>query len=226
MSEKMSSKEEIINGMKEAIIAYDKVKCLELAKKGVAEKVKPLDLINEGLTPAILELGEKFGRGEIALPYLMVGAEAMQDAMNYILESMPKGEYKPKAKMVLGTVRGDIHDLGISIVEAVFQANGIHIYNLGRDNSKEKFVEKAEAEDVDIIGTSALLTGTIFEQKVVVEYLKKLGLRDKYIYLIGGGACPSSEWCDEIGADGWATDVMLGLEVAKKALAEKKGIEL
>ncbi len=222
----MTSKEEIINGMKDAIITYNKAKCLELAKQGITEKVNSLELIQEGLTPAIQELGEKFGRGEIALPYLMVGAEAMQDALNYILETMPKGEYKPKAKMVLGTVKGDIHDLGISIVEAVFQANGIQVYNLGRDNPKEKFVEKAELEEADIIGTSALLTGTMFEQKVVIEYLKKQGLRDKYIYLIGGGACPSSEWCDEIGADGWATDVMLGLDAAKKSLAEKKGIEL
>lgn len=222
----MASKEEIINGIKGAILAFDKAKCLELAKQGIAEGVKPLKLINDGLTPAIQELGEKFGRGEIALPYLMVGAEGMQDALNFILESMPKGEYKPKAKMVLGSVQGDIHDLGISIVEAVFQANGIHIYNLGRDVPREKFIQKAEEVGADIIGTSALLTGTMFEQKVVVELLKKQGLRDKYIYLIGGGACPSSEWCDEIGADGWATDVMLGLEAAKKALAEKKGIEL
>ena len=222
----MGNEQEIINGIKDAILAYDKAKCLNLAKQGMAEGIKPLKLINEGLTPAIQELGEKFGRGELALPYLMVGAEGMQDALNFILETMPKGEYKPKAKMVLGSVKGDIHDLGISIVEAVFQANGIHIYNLGRDTPKEKFVQKAEEEGADIIGTSALLTGTMFEQKVVIEYLKKQGLRDKYIYLIGGGACPSSEWCDEIGADGWATDVMLGLDAAKKALAEKKGIEL
>ena len=222
----MASKEEIIKGMKEAILTYNKAKCLELAKQGMAAKIKALDLINDGLTPAIQELGEKFGRGELALPYLMVGAEAMQGALNYILKSIPKGEYKPKAKMVLGSVKGDIHDLGISIVEAVFQANGIQMYNLGRDTPKEKFVEKAEAEGADIIGTSALLTGTMFEQKVVIEYLKKKGLRDKYIYLIGGGACPSSQWCEEIGADGWATDVMLGLDAAKKALAEKKGIEL
>ena len=216
----MTSKEEIINGMKDAIITYNKAKCLELAKQGITEKVNSLELIQEGLTPAIQELGEKFGRGEIALPYLMVGAEAMQDALNCILETMPKGEYKPKAKMVLGTVKGDIHDLGISIVEAVFQANGIQVYNLGRDNPKEKFVEKAEAEEADIIGTSALLTGTMFEQKVVIEYLKKQGLRDKYIYLIGGGACPSSEWCDEIGADGYGENAGEAAERMKALLKE------
>ena len=91
---------------------------------------------------------------------------------------------------------------------------------------KEPCIQKAEEEGADIIGASALLTGTLFEQKVIVNYLKKQGHRDKYIYLIGGGACPSAQWCDEIGADGWATDVMDGLAAAKKALAEKKGIEL
>jgi len=222
----MATKEEICNGMKDAILSYDKAKCMELAKQGVAENIKAIELINDGLTPAIQTLGEKFGRGEIALPYLMVGAETMQEALNYLLETMPKGEYKPKAKMVLGSVKGDIHDLGISIVEAVFQANGIHVYNLGKDVPKEKFLEKAEAEEADIIGCSALLTGTLFEQKVMAAFLKKQGLREKYIYLIGGGACPSAQWCEEIGADGWATDVMLGLDAAKKSLAEKKGIEI
>ncbi len=222
----MTSKEEIVNGMKEAILTYKKEECLELAKQGLAEKIKPLELIQEGLTTGIQELGARFGRGEVALPYLMVGAEVMQKSLEHILENIPKGEYKPKAKMVIGTVKGDIHDLGISIVTAVFQANGIQVFNLGRDVLKEKFIEKAEEEEVDIIGTSALLTGTMFEQKVVIEYLKKQGLRDKYIYLIGGGACPGQDWCDEIGADGWATDVLLGLAATKKALAEKKGIEL
>jgi trimethylamine corrinoid protein len=222
----MTSKEEIFEGMKNGILTYKKEGCLELAKQGIAEGIKPLELIQEGLTPGIKELGERFGRGEIALPYLMVGAEVMQLSLDYLLEKIPKDEYKPKAKMVIGTVQGDIHDLGISIVQAVFQANGIQMYNLGRDVQREKFIEKAEEEDVDIIGTSALLTGTMFEQKVVIEFLKKRGLRDKYIYLIGGGACPGQDWCDEIGADGWATDVLDALEVAKKTLAEKKGIEL
>jgi len=222
----MVTKEEICNGIKEAILTYNKAKCLELAKQGVEGGIRPLEVINDGLTPAIQALGEKFGRGEIALPYLMVGAEAMQETLRYLLEIMPKGEYKPKAKMVLGSVKGDIHDLGISIVDAVFQANGIHVFNLGKDVPKEKFIEKAEEEGVDIIGASALLTGTLFEQKVMAAYLKKQGLRDKYIYLIGGGACPSAQWCEEIGADGWATDVMDALSVAKKVLAEKKGIEL
>ncbi|HMF31727.1 MAG TPA: cobalamin-dependent protein [Candidatus Lokiarchaeia archaeon] len=218
--------EEIFDQIKEAIMTYSKDKTMALCQEGVEAGIPPLELVTQGLTPAIRELGDKFGKGQIALPFLMVGAECMQMGLKYLIESMPAGEYKPKATMVLGSVAGDIHDLGISIVAAVFEANGIHIINLGRDVPKEKFLEVAEAEGADIIGTSALLTGTMFQQKIVLEYIKKQGLRDKYIYLIGGGAMPSGTWCEEIGADGWATDVLIGLEVAKQQLLEKKGIEL
>ena len=218
--------EEILNKIKEAILAYNKDGIVSIVEEGIKAGIEPVELIQKALTPAIQAIGNKFGKGEIPLPFLMLGAETMQLGLDFVLAKIPKGEYKPKAKMVLGSVKGDIHDLGISIVEAVFQANGIHVYNLGKDVPKEKFLEKAEAEEADIIGCSALLTGTLFEQKVMAAYLKKQGLREKYIYLIGGGACPSAQWCEEIGADGWATDVMLGLDAAKKALAEKKGIEI
>ncbi len=222
----MPTKEEIIGQLKAAILGYSKDKSMALAKQGVEAKVNALDLIQEGLTPAIRELGDKFGKGQIALPYLMLGAEVMQACLKYLISTMAAGEYKPKATMVLGTVAGDIHDLGISIVAAVFEANGIHVINLGRDVSKEKFIATAEKEKADIIGTSALLTGTMLQQKVVIKALEKQGLRNKYICLIGGGAMPSGAWCQELGADGWATDVMTALEVAKKALKEKKGIVL
>lgn len=220
----MANKEEILNQIKTAVLTYKKDNCLALAKEGISAGVKPLDMIQNALTPAIQELGDKFGKGQIALPYLMLGAEVMQKTLSFLIENIPKGEYKPKATMVLGTVQGDIHDLGISIVSAVFEANGIHVINLGRDVPKDKFIEAAETNNADIIGTSALLTGTMMQQKVVIEALKKKGLRDKYIYLIGGGAMPSGKWCEEIGADGWATDVMIGLDVAKKVLADKKEI--
>jgi methanogenic corrinoid protein MtbC1 len=222
----MPTKEELIKSVKDLVLGYKKKDILAAVKLAVDGGVKPLDVVQQGLTPAIRELGDKFGKGQIALPYLMLGAETMQLALKFLIDSMPKGSYKPKATMVLGSVQGDIHDLGISIVSAVFEANGIHVINLGRDVPKDKFIEVAEREKADIIGTSALLTGTMMQQKVVIEALKKKGLRDKYIYLIGGGAMPSGQWCTDIGADGWATDVMIGLDVAKKVLAEKKEIVL
>lgn len=222
----MGNKEEIIAKIKEAIYSYDDEACMSLTKKAFAENIPPIEIIQQALTPAIQELGDKFGKGEVFLPELMVAAETMQASLDYLINSMPKGQYKPQATMVIGTVAGDIHDLGIIIVAAVFRAAGIHVINLGRDVPADKFIDKAEEVGADIIGTSALLGGTMFQQKVILEKLKKRGLRDKYIYMIGGGAMPSGAWCEEIGADGWATDVMVALNRVKGLLASKKGIEI
>ncbi len=225
LGDTMTNNDELINKIKKAIYEYEDETCLKLCKQAVQEGIEPLELVQEALTPAIQDLGDQFGKGEIFLPELMVAAETMQASLDFLIQSMPKG-YKPKATMVIGTCAGDIHDLGISIVTAVFKAAGIHVINLGRDVSADKFIDEAENVNADIIGTSALLSGTMFQQKVVLEKLKKRGLREKYIYMIGGGALPSGAWCEEIGADGWATDVMVALEKVRTLLASKKGIEL
>jgi methanogenic corrinoid protein MtbC1 len=216
----------LIKNLKDAILTYNKEEALNLSKKGLASGTAAVNLIQEALTPAIQEIGNKFGKGEIPLPFLMLGAETMQECLNYLIKTLPKGEYKPRATMVIGSVAGDIHDLGITIVAAVFEAAGIHVINLGRDVPTQKFIDTAEEVGAEIIGTSALLSGTMFQQKIVLGALKKRGLRDKYIYMIGGGAMPSGAWCEEIGADGWATDVMVALKKAKDLLASKKGIEI
>jgi trimethylamine corrinoid protein len=223
----MATKEEILKKLYDSVVSYNVDECNSAAEEGIESGFDPIDLIQEGLTPAILDIGDKFGSGEISLPLLMVSAETMQSAMKILMDEMKKGgkKFKPKAKMVVGTVQGDIHDLGVTIVSAVFEAAGIQVINVGRDVPAQKFIDVAEEEEADIIGTSALLSGTMFQQKVVVEKLKKQGLRDRYIYLIGGGAMPSGDWCDEIGADGWATDVMDALDITRNLLL-KKGIEL
>ncbi|NHI94379.1 MAG: hypothetical protein EAX96_17940 [Candidatus Lokiarchaeota archaeon] len=222
----MANKEEIIEKVKETIKKFEQEECLRLCKEGVKQNISPIELIQLALTPAIQESGSQFEKGDISLVELMVAADTMQESLDFLINSMEKGEYKPKATMVIGTVAGDIHDLGITIVTAVFKAAGIHIINLGKDVPADRFIDAAEESGADIIGTSALLSGTMFQQKVVLEKLKKRGLRDKYIYMIGGGAMPSSAWCEEIGADGWATDVMDALKQARELLASKKGIEI
>ncbi|MHA1268840.1 MAG: cobalamin B12-binding domain-containing protein [Candidatus Helarchaeota archaeon] len=223
----MGTKEAILKKLHDSVINYNIEECIATANEGIDAGIDPVELIQEGLTPAILEVGDKFGSGEISLPLLMVSAETMQAAMEILMKSLKESgkQYKHKATMVIGTVQGDIHDLGVSIVSAVFEAAGIRVINLGKDVPAQKFIDAAEEYNANIIGTSALLSGTMFQQKVVIEKLKKQGLRNKYIYLIGGGAMPSGDWCEEIGADGWATDVMDALEIARKCLLEK-GIEL
>jgi trimethylamine corrinoid protein len=222
----MANKEELIKNIKETIFNFDGEECLKLCKQSVEENIPQIEIIQEALTPAILELGDQFGKGEVFLPELMIAAETMQNGLDFLINTLPKGEYKPKATMVIGTVAGDIHDLGITIVTAVFKSAGINVVNIGRDVPADKFIDIAEEVGAEIIGTSALLAGTMFQQKIVIEKLKKRGLRDKYIYMIGGGAMPSGKWCEEIGADGWATDVIVALKKAKDLLASKKGIEI
>ncbi len=222
----MVNKEEILEKIKNTIYKYEKEECLKLCKDAIKENIPPVELIQLALTPAIQEVGSQFEKSDISLVELMIAAETMQESLDYLLETIPKDTYKPKATMVIGTVAGDIHDLGITIVTAVFKAAGIHIINLGKDVPADKFIDAAEEVGAEIIGTSALLSGTMFQQKVVIEKLKKRGLRDKYIYMIGGGAMPSSAWCEEIGADGWSTDVMDALKQARELLAKKKGIEI
>ena len=222
----LTTKEEYLKKIIDTIYKYEKEECLQLCKDAVKENILPVDLIQLALTPAIQEVGSQFEKSEISLVELMIAAETMQDSLDFLLNSIPKEEYKPKATMIIGTVAGDIHDLGITIVTAVFKAAGIHVINIGKDVPADKFIDAAEEAGADIIGTSALLAGTMFQQKVVIEKLKKRGLRDKYIYMIGGGAMPSSAWCEEIGADGWATDVMDALKIARELLASKKGIEI
>ena len=217
--------EEVLGKIKEAILTYNKDGMAAIVEDALKTDIKPVDIIQGALTPAVQEVGDKFGKGEIPLPFLMLGAETMQIGLDLVISKIPKGEYQPKATMVIGSVTGDIHDLGINIMSAVFEAAGIHMINLGRDVPTQKFIKVAEENNADIIGTSALLSGTMFQQKVVLEAIKKQGLRDKYIYMIGGGAMPSGAWCEEIGADGWSTDVMDALEKAKALLA-KKGIEI
>ena len=187
----MENKEKIIKKIYESVINYNTEDCIAASEEGLEMANNPVSLIQEGLTPAILEVGDKFGSGEISLPLLMVSAETMQAGMDILSEAMKKTgqEFKPKATMILGTVQGDIHDLGASIVAAVFEASGIRVINLGKDVQAQKFIDKAIEYDADIIGTSALLSGTMFQQKIVIEKLKKQGIRDKFIYLIGGEQC-------------------------------------
>jgi len=218
--------EEILSKIKEAILTYNRDGMAGIVEDALKSGLEPLDLIQGALTPAIQEVGDKFGKGEIPLPFLMLAAETMQIGLDLAISKIPKGQYKPKATMVIGSVTGDIHDLGINIMSAVFEAAGIHMINLGRDVPTQKFIDTAEENEADIIGTSALLSGTMFQQKIVLGQIKKQGLRDKYIYMIGGGAMPSGAWCEEIGADGWSTDVMDALQKAKELLASKKGIEI
>ncbi|MEW6243462.1 MAG: corrinoid protein [Bacillota bacterium] len=188
----------------------------DLAKKALSEGLDPLSVIEKGCVDGIEKAGDLFAKGEYFLPELVAAAEAMKAAMA-ILEpalSEQKGERKSLGRVVLGTVHGDIHDIGKSIVGSMLSAAGFSVYDLGVDVSNETFVNKVREVSADILGLSALLTTTMPRQQEIIEMLRAQGLRDK-VKVIVGGAPVTQEWADKCGADAFAEDAIRAVQVAK-----------
>lgn len=219
----MVTKEELYEKLAKSVVTYNEAAAMAAVKESLENGVPPVDIVTKGLSIGIRTVGEKYAQGTVPIPFVMLAAKIMDKATKEALSKVPADQMpKPLATMVIGTVEGDIHDLGSNIVSAVFSASGFKVYNLGHDVPADTFIKKAEEVGANIIGASALMTNTLQVQKVIGDKLTKQGLREKYIYLVGGGAFPGAEWCEEIGADGFATDVTIGLEVAKKCVAERK----
>ncbi len=212
--------EEIFAKAKEAIIKGDPDEAAELAKRGLAEGVSGLALINDGFIPGINEVGDKFGDGLLFLPELIMSANAMQGVIEIINASLEAGEKQAQGKVIIGTVEGDLHDIGKTIVVSLLKANGFEVKDLGRDVSVDRLIEEAEAFDADVIGTSALLTTTMSVQKELEERLKKDGLKGKYKTIVGG-APVTQRWAKRIGADAYAIDAGDGVRKIKELLANK-----
>jgi trimethylamine corrinoid protein len=214
------AKEEIFEAAQKAIVESDADRATELAQRGLAEGLDPMELMNRGFIPGINRVGELFEVGKLFLPGIIMAAEAMQKVTDIINAALPTGTEKGKGKMVVGTVEGDIHDIGKTIVVALFKANGFEVYDLGRDVPIPRFIEEAEKVGADIIGSSALLTTTMDGQKRLEEELKKSGLRDKYKTIVGG-APATQRWAARIGADAYAEDATDGIRKAKQLLGRE-----
>jgi trimethylamine corrinoid protein len=212
-------KEQLIKEAAKSIVDADKAKAEELAKSAIAAGMDPLEVINEGFSVGIAKVGDLFGRGELFLPELILSAEAMKVATDILNAALPQGA-KKRGKVVMGTAQGDIHDIGKSMVVSFLQANGFEVYDVGRDVEMQKFIDKAQEVDADIIGMSALLTTTMSGQKTLIEELKKAGLRDRFKVMVGG-APATQRWADRIGADAYGVDAADAAEKAKKLLGGK-----
>jgi len=213
---------EIFTGLKQAIIDGEEDIVEEISKKVIAESVNPVDAVQLGLIKGIEVVGELWKTGEVFLPDVMMSAEAMKVGLG-ILEpeiaklGMTQGE--AKAKIVLGTVEGDIHDIGKNITGAMFTAAGYKVYDIGTNIKAEDFVLKAQEVGADIIGASALLTTTMTSQKKIIDYLKEHNIRKQFKVFVGGG--PTSQaYADEIGADGWAESADEAVALADSMFAK------
>lgn len=213
------SKEELIDEVRAALETFNIEKTVELVEKALQAGVEPLEIINKGLAKGLLKLGHQFENKEIYLPELIVAAEAMKEAMKLlrpILEAR-KQEIPSVGRVLIGTIEGDIHDIGKNIVASVLQAAGFEIIDLGKDVPVEVFVKKVKELTPDIVGVSALLSTTALKQGELIKRLEQEGLRDHAIIMIGG-APTSREWQQEIGADGYAADALGAVTEAKKLI--------
>jgi len=208
--------------MRQSIIDGAPDTASSLAQQAVTSGVAPLDAINNGYVPGMHDVGEQFARGQMFLPDMMASAEAMRCAMAVLDPELKRlGTERPMAGVVvLGTTKGDIHEIGKILVGTLLTAHGFRVHDLGVDVSGEKFAAKARELEADIVGVSALLTTTMRNQKTVVEALEKDGLRTR-VKIMVGGAPVTRRWAEEIGADGYAKDAMSAVALAQELMQQK-----
>jgi corrinoid protein of di/trimethylamine methyltransferase len=188
-----------------------------LTRQALEAGLEPLTVINEGLVPGMNIVGDKFQSGEYFLPHLIIAASGMQQAMELLEpELQARQEALERAgTLVIGSVAGDIHEIGKSLVGTMMSASGFQVHDLGVDVPTATFVAKVKETGANLLGLSALLTTTMTVQREVIEALEEAGIRDQ-VKVIIGGAPVSQEWADTIGADGYAEDAVGAIELAKQ----------
>ncbi len=211
--------EALFESMKQSIFEGDPDRARELSQRALAEGVNPLEAINRGFVLGLHAVGEQFEQGEMFLPDLVLAGEAMKAATAILEPAIHKMGAKRETlgKVVLGTVKGDIHEIGKTLVGTMLSASGFQVFDLGVDVSFEDFAVKAKEFDADIVGLSALLTTTMTGQKGVVEALERHGLRPRVKVMIGGAPVTQS-WANEIGADGYGKDAQAAVALAKSLM--------
>jgi corrinoid protein of di/trimethylamine methyltransferase len=215
----MPDTKELYTKMEKTVLDGDIDAAAELADEALSKGMDPLEVINEGYLIGLQKVGDLWEKGELFLPEMIQGAEAMKAAVAKLQPALlaKKETRKILGKVVIGTVHGDIHEIGKSIVGTMLSANGFEVVDLGADVPNEDFINKAKEIDADIIGLSALLTTTMPEQKTIIELIKKEGLANK-IKVVIGGAPVSQSWSDEIGASGYAEDAVAAVSLCKSLM--------
>ena len=212
--------EKLFEEMAQAVIAGLPDEASKLAGEALQAGIEPLEAIDQGFKPGMDVVGEGFAKGELFIPDLMMSGEAMKAAIAALEPELMKRKQQRQVmgKVVIGTVQGDIHEIGKTLVATMLSANGFEVHDLGVDVSAQQYVDKVREVNADIVGLSALLTTTILYQETVILTLKEAGLRDR-VKVIIGGVPASPEWAEEIGADGYAENATEAVEVARQLVA-------
>ncbi len=195
----------ILSQITENVVVGETEAVIDLTKQALQAGLEPMTIIDQGLIPGMDIVGEKFSSGEYFLPNLIFSANSMQAAMDILGPELHtrQQERKSAGKVVIGTVQGDIHEIGKSLVATMLSANGFEVYDLGVDVSPEAFIAKIKETGANMLGMSALLVTTMHTQRLIIAELKKQGLRDQVKVMVGGAPVTRS-WAEEIGADGYA----------------------
>jgi len=210
----MVSREEILGRIRDAIVNLDIDNIGRLCLEAIEAGIPAYDIVMLGMSKGMEIVGEKYERNEYFLAELIMAGEVMKEGMKVLEPYLRGSEMRKIGKVVIGTVRGDLHDIGKNIVATLLSAAGFEVIDLGVDVSPEKFVEAVKEHNPDIIGMSALLTTTMIEMENVIKALKEAGLRDR-VKVIIGGAPITREFAEKIGADAAARDAVEGVNICK-----------
>ncbi|NLU41185.1 MAG: cobalamin-binding protein [Firmicutes bacterium] len=203
--------------MQEALIAGNAQRVKELTEQAVQEGVSPADILNKGLVPGMAVIGERFRNNEVYVPEVLIAARAMKAGMAIIKPLLVEANVEPIGRVVIGTVKGDLHDIGKNLVGMMLEGAGFEVIDVGVDVAPEKFVSVAKEKNARLIGLSALLTTTMPSMKDTINKLESEGVRGQFKVMIGG-APVTQRYADEIGADGYAPDASSAVDLAKSLL--------
>jgi corrinoid protein of di/trimethylamine methyltransferase len=208
---------DLLSQITASLVDGDPELTVSLTRQAMQAGMEPMTIIEGGLVPGMELVGDKFSKGEYFLPHLIISAGGMQQAMELLEPELRarSQQMKISGKVVIGTVQGDIHEIGKSLVGTMLSAAGFQVYDLGVDVPAEAFIAKIKETGAQLVGLSALLTTTMVVQKEIIEALTSAGLRD-HIKVIVGGAPVTRSWAAEIGADGYAEDAIEAVQLASR----------
>jgi methylmalonyl-CoA mutase cobalamin-binding domain/chain len=213
--------EEILQGLFDNTLVGNAPAVKELTEQGLAQDMGPESLLYDALIPSLEEVGARFERGDFFVPEMLIAARAMQGALDILRPLLAETGAKPIGTFVMGTVKGDVHDIGKNLVNIMLEGAGFTVYDLGVNVAPEKFVEQVQEHEPDIVGFSAFLTTTMPMFKANINALEKSGLRDKVIVMVGG-APVTQAYADAVGADGYAADASTAVRLAKALIENRR----
>jgi 5-methyltetrahydrofolate--homocysteine methyltransferase len=210
---------EILKRLGDAVIEGKISEIEKLTQEAIDTKYEPLQIINQGLLPGMNVVGKKFKAQELYIPEVLLSAETMKKSVNMLKPMLVGGELGKEGLVLIGTVKGDLHDVGKNIVIMLIEAAGFQVIDLGFDVSDKVFIDTVREKRPQVLGMSAMLTTTMMEMKKVIDLLKENNLRDK-IKVVVGGAPLNQAFAAQIGADGYAEDAVAGVELVRKLISK------